>query len=193
MTRGTPLNSLGGVNPFAIPVDWARYFVYFDATCNVSRLTSYDIYTQLFKDSVTNTDALHGADNPDLSAFRAHGGKLLLWHGFADPLIMPQGTIEYYDYLVGATSQGSYGAAQQFARLFLAPGVGHCGGGNGPQPQNLFNAVVIWVEKGQAPDTLLASQVISGVTRTRPLCPYPQLARYVGTGDANNAANFVCQ
>jgi hypothetical protein len=79
-------------------------------------------------------------------------------------------------------------ALLDFYRLFRAPGVGHCGGGNGPQPQNLFGALVNWVENGVAPDQILAS----GGGRTRPLCPYPQTAIYNGSGSTNDAANFHC-
>jgi len=191
LTRGTPLNSLGGVNAFPIPVAWARYFVYFDPTWNWNTLT-YDGYVQLFEDSARISGPLQAADNPDLSAFRNNGSKLLLWHGFADQLIMPEGTIEYYDAVAQALG-GGYRHTQDFARLFLAPGVGHCGGGAGPQPQNLLDALVNWVESGAVPDAILASQVLPGnVTRTRPLCPYPQFARYVGYGNTDDAANFVC-
>ena len=76
----------------------------------------------------------------------------------------------------------------------MAPGVGHCGGGNGPQPQGLFDAVVNWVEHRKAPDTILASTTLSdGTLQTRPLCPYPEQARYKGRGSTNDAANFVCK
>jgi hypothetical protein len=132
------------------------------------------------------------SDNPDLSAFRDRGGKLVLWHGFADQLIVPEGTIDYYDAVTQALG-GGYKRTQQFARLFMAPGVGHCGGGNGPQPQAIFDAVVNWVENGQAPERILAAKSSGGVTQTRPLCVYPKLARYVGTGDTNDEANFVCE
>ncbi len=115
-----------------------------------------------------------------------------MWHGFADQLIVPEGTIDYYDAVTGRLG-GGYAQTQQFARLFMAPGVGHCGGGNGPQPQGLFQAVVDWVEHNRPPETILASRTVSGVTQTRPLCPYPALARYTGSGDPDNAANFVCQ
>jgi hypothetical protein len=89
-------------------------------------------------------------------------------------------------------SNGNDRKTQKFARLFMAPGVAHCGGGAGPQPQNMFQAVVDWVEDGKAPKVIMASRVVSGVTQTRPLCPYPAFAKYIGTGDTNNAANFVC-
>ena len=116
-----------------------------------------------------------------------------MWHGFADQLIVPGGSIDYYDAVTQALG-GGYKRTQQFARLFMAPGVGHCGGGNGPQPPALVGAVVNWVEKGTAPDEILASKPLAGGgTQTRPLCPYPALARWTGVGSTDDAANFVCR
>jgi len=117
---------------------------------------------------------------------------MITWHGFSDPSIIPQGTILYYDRVVKFFGE-SYSDVQQFYRLFMAPGVGHCGGGAAPQPQNLFQAVVNWVERNQAPDRILASQSLSdGAIRTRPLCPYPAFAKYMGRGSTDDAANFDC-
>jgi Tannase and feruloyl esterase len=83
---------------------------------------------------------------------------------------------------------------QRFARLFMAPGVFHCGGGTGPQVFNMFAALVQWVESGEAPDQIIASRVEGGVTvRTRPLCPYPYVARYDGRSDPNSAESFKCK
>ena len=94
-------------------------------------------------------------NNPDLSAFKARGGRLIIWHGLADSLIFPQGTISYYTRVIDTL--GGLGATRSFARLFLAPNVGHCGGGTGPAPADPFSAVVAWREHGVAPDTLLAT------------------------------------
>jgi hypothetical protein len=130
---------------------------------------------------------------------------MITWHGFNDPLIMPQGSIRYYDSVVKSSGK-NYGDVQKFYRLYMAPGVEHCGGGDAPQPgraptkesplasqENLFQAVVNWVEHGQVPDRVLASQSLSGgATRTRPLCPYPAFAKYKGQGSTDDAANFVC-
>lgn len=188
--RGTALNALGGASPFPIAVAQPRYWVYFDPSWDWHTLT-YDNYLQFFRDTVAQVGPLMASDNPDLSAFRGRGGKLVLWHGFADQLIVPEGTIDYYDAVTQALG-GGYGRTQQFARLFMAPGVGHCGGGAGPQPTGQFQAVVDWVEKGQAPEQLIAKKTVPAGTQTRPLCPYPQFARYVGRGSTDDAANFVC-
>jgi len=143
------------------------------------------------------------ANTADLEEFRSHGGKLILWQGFADPLIPVLNTIAYYDRLI--TSQmrdGRHDTAarkeavrrtQEFARLFLAPGVGHCGGGAGPDTFDPATPMVQWLEQGIAPHQIIASKVVNGVTVfSRPLCPYPALPRYSGTGDSTQASSFVC-
>jgi hypothetical protein len=191
-TRGTSLNGLGGVNPFSIAVAQPRFWVYFDPTWDW-KVLDYDNYLQFFRDTVANVGPIMASDNPDLSTFRDLGGKLVMWHGFSDQLIVPGGTIDYYDAVTRALG-GGYKRTQTFARLFMAPGVGHCGGGTGPQPQQLFDAVVNWVEQGEAPDTILAARTSGGVvTQTRPLCPYPALAHYTGSGSTDEAENFVCR
>jgi len=191
-TRGTALSGLGGVNPFPIAVAQPRYWVYFDPTWDW-KVLDYDNYLQFFKDTVAQVGPIMASDNPDLSAFRDRGGKVVMWHGFADPLIVPEGTIDYYDAVTQALG-GGYKHTEEFARLFMAPGVGHCGGGVGPQPQGLFGAVVNWVENGQAPDTIFATKTSGGVvTQSRPLCPYPTFAHYTGSGSPDDATNFVCR
>jgi hypothetical protein len=190
--RGTDLSGLGGVNPFPIAVAQPQFWVYFDPTWDWHVL-DYDNYLQFFTDTVNMVGPVMASDNPDLSAFRDRGGKLVMWHGFADQLIVPEGTIDYYDAVTQALG-GGYKRTEQFARLFMAPGVGHCGGGNGPQPQAIFDAVVNWVEDGQAPDRILAAKTTGGVvTQTRPLCAYPQFAHWTGSGSTDDAANFVCE
>jgi len=115
-----------------------------------------------------------------------------MWHGWADPLIFPEGTVDYYDRVTGQFH--SKQQVQEFARLFMAPGVGHCGGGAGPNQFDMFGALVAWVEDGTAPDSIAASRVESGaVVRTRPLCAYPYVARYDGKGDPDEEASFDCK
>jgi hypothetical protein len=110
---------------------------------------------------------------------------------------MPRGVINYYRLMAAHYGKHAgdpdFGRLQTFYRLFRAPGVAHCGGGAGPQPQNLFNALVNWVEQGVAPDQILAQNTTGGVvTRTRPLCPYPKTAIYNGIGNINEAASYYC-
>lgn len=134
--------------------------------------------------------AQYNSDNPDMSAFRDRGGKLMLWHGFADPLITPLATIDYYE--AGLSAMGGLEAVQQWYRFFLLPGVYHCSGGPGPGQVDMYSAIVTWVENAQAPAKLIASKRDStgAVTLTRPIYPYPLEARYSGSGDPNLAANF---
>ena len=127
-----------------------------------------------------------GTDDPDLSAFRAAGGKLLLWHGLADQLIPSQGTTSYYEQVTAA--MGGRAKTDKFARLFTAPGVGHCRGGSGAAPADPLAALVKWVEHGKAPTTLRAANG----PMSRPLCLWPAVARYDGHGSTNDAANFRC-
>jgi hypothetical protein len=190
-TRGTDLTALGGVAPFPIATEQPKFWVYFDPNWDWHVL-DYDNYSQFFRDTVARVGPIMASDNPNLSRFRARGGKLIMWHGFSDPLIVPGGTIDYYK-AVTRKMGGGYERTQQFARLFMAPGVGHCGGGNGPQPQGLFDSVVNWVERGQAPDQITAVRTIGGAAQSRPLCPYPAFARWTGSGSADDAANFVCR
>lgn len=128
------------------------------------------------------------AKQADLSAFRQSGGKLIITYGWADQILQPTMGVNYYEQVVSSNPN-----AKEFARLFMMPGVAHCGGGVGPDRNDAVTAVIDWVEKGKAPDMLLASKVTNGtVVRTRPLCPYPQVARYNGQGSIDDAANFSC-
>ena len=133
-----------------------------------------------------------GTDNPDLSAFRARGGKAIVWHGWADQLIAAEGTIDYYTRV--QQQMGGAKPASEFIRLFMAPGVAHCAGGAGPAPVRQLEALLAWVEDGKAPETLTAQRrdQAGAVTRTRPLCQYPLVAKYKGSGSSDDAANFVC-
>jgi len=129
------------------------------------------------------------ANNPDLAAFRKRGGKLLMAYGWADQILQPMMGVNYYERAVAANGP----ATPEFFRLFMIPGMAHCGGGVGPDQHDPVTAVIDWVEKGKAPDSLIARKVVNGqVVRTRPLCPYPQVARYTGTGSIDDAANFRC-
>ncbi|MFO1268897.1 MAG: tannase/feruloyl esterase family alpha/beta hydrolase [Rubrivivax sp.] len=129
------------------------------------------------------------ADDVDLAAFRARGGKLLFAHGLADPIFSPLEMIDYYQRL---SAKHGAGATRDFSRLFLIPGMGHCQGGAATDSWDGLGALVEWVEKGRAPDRIVASGTAVFPGRTRPLCPYPQYARYNGSGNIEDAANFSC-
>ena len=187
------LSSTGGAplvpRPNPITMEWWRYFLNQNPQWDYMNLTPAS-YEQYWDQSVEEFSAVLATDNPDLSAFRDRGGKLVLWHGWSDQLIYPEGTIDYYQRV--EKQMGGAENTMKFARLFLAPGVGHCGGGPGPSPQGQFDAVVKWVEDGKAPETLTALSRANGATHTRPLCQFPQVAKYKGTGSTDDAANFTC-
>jgi feruloyl esterase len=127
----------------------------------------------------------------DLTPFKKHGGKLLMYTGWADPVVPPQDTVAYYDGVV--KTMGGLEKTREFYRFFIAPGMGHCAGGPGPNQFDHLATLEQWVEKGVAPDKMIASHSSGGkVDRTRPLCLYPQVARWKGTGSTDEAANFAC-
>jgi hypothetical protein len=134
----------------------------------------------------------------NLDPVRDNGKKILMWNGTADNSIMADNSVEYYKTVAAHYGNGTpdFGALQSWYRYFRAPNVGHCGGGTGPQPQNLFETMRTWVETGVAPDTILAKggsmYGTSVPNRTRPLCPFPTTAIYKGTGSTEDASNFYC-
>lgn len=129
------------------------------------------------------------AKNPDLSRFRRRGGKLIMTYGWADAILQPMMGVNYYEQAVAQNGPGT----SDFFRLFMIPGMAHCAGGLGPDRHDPMTAIINWVEKGKAPDSIIASRVVNNqVVRSRPLCPYPQVARYTGQGSIDEAANFRC-
>ena len=140
----------------------------------------------------TRMAAVLNATNPDLSAFARRGGKLLHWHGWNDQVLPGRDSVAYHDRVVA--KMGDPGA---FYRLFMAPGMLHCFGGRGPNVLSTMDAITAWVEKGTPPDRLLATKYTGDdpkkpALRTRPVCPYPQLARWDGKGDRARAESWVC-
>jgi feruloyl esterase len=139
------------------------------------------------------------AFDPDLRKFRDRGGRLILYHGWNDPSISPLNTINYYQSVVASLGKNGGAAdaeaqAQAFARLFMVPGMLHCGNGPGPNSFDMVTALEQWVEQKNPPERIIASHSTNGaVDRTRPLCVYPKAASYTGTGSTDDAANFVCK
>jgi tannase/feruloyl esterase len=134
--------------------------------------------------------AIVNAVNPDLAAFKARGGKLLLYHGWNDTAISAGNSINYYSSVLAKMGQRQ----DNWVRLFMAPGMQHCGNGPGPNQVNYMSAMERWREAGVAPDQLIAAHVTNNrVDMSRPLCPYPQVAQYKGVGSTNDAVNFVCK
>jgi len=130
------------------------------------------------------------AVNPDLRPFFARGGKLIQYHGWTDQQVMPENSINYYKSVVAAVGEAK---VDESYRLFMAPGMGHCGGGDGPNQFDMLDALELWREDGKAPDAVVASHATEGkVDRTRPLCAYPEVAKYKGGGSTDDAANFAC-
>lgn len=142
--------------------------------------------------------AIVNSIDPDLRRFRARGGKLLQYHGWSDPLISPYNSIAYYEAVLaqfGATRAraAALSAVQGFDRLFMVPGMTHCRGGEGTDSFDGLGALERWVEAGEAPARLEAARLVDGKpVRTRPLCPYPQVARYQGSGSSDESGNFAC-
>jgi feruloyl esterase len=129
------------------------------------------------------------ATNPDLSAFKARGGRLIMWHGWADPALTPLATLKYHDQVYARDPD-----AASFARTFMLPGVLHCAGGAGPDTVDWPAAIAGWVEQGKAPERVVARKIVNGAaTRSRPLCAHPQKAEYKGAGSADDEASFVCR
>jgi feruloyl esterase len=151
--------------------------------------------------------AVLNANSTDLGEFREHGGKLIMYHGWADPLIPSQSSINYFNALVGDDGHGfqqaSFGEGspelrrtQRYARLFMVPGMFHCSGGPGPNTFDALTPLINWVEGGVAPQTITATKFVNdtppAVQMTRPLCVFPKVAKYTGSGSTSIAANFAC-
>ncbi len=177
VSKGADINALAGARPLSISLEWVRYFVVKDPKWDIAQLTQ-DEFERLCKLGREEWGPTFGTDNPDLTRFRDRGGKIIISHGQADQLIMTQGTVDYYKRVM--EKMGSREKTIQFARLFLVPAQGHGGTAGG------LEAIMKWVEDGVAPDKLI-NHTSGG---TRPLFPYPELAKYKGTGSTDDAANF---
>jgi feruloyl esterase len=170
----------GGPKPFSIGNDHFRYVALRDP--------QWDFRTLDFSDVARYRNPTVDALDPNLKPFFDHGGKLIQYHGWSDPQIPPLHSVEYFRSVVEAL-----GNVESSYRLFMVPGMEHCGGGPGANQFNAFAALERWRESGTAPGQIPAAHVTKNrVDLTRPLCPYPQVAKYMGTGSITDAANFVC-
>jgi feruloyl esterase len=139
--------------------------------------------------AVDPQDVLDSA-NPDMRMFFARGGKLLLYHGWSDPQVTPFNTINFFNKVVAHNGSAAVGKSVQ---LYMVPGMNHCAGGPGTDAFDKMGAMEQWVQTGVAPDRIVASHLTAGVVdRTRPLCPFGQVARWNGSGSTNDAASFAC-
>jgi pimeloyl-ACP methyl ester carboxylesterase len=187
-STGSPVSVAGGV--FSYNIVTGAYNLIFTGsparpTIDTFGYTDAGFYTSY----LSANHPLYDATNPDLSAFQKAGGKLILWHGWADQHISPKYTIAYYEAM-----QNQMGAAtvDGFARMYLLPGVGHCGGGEGLPNIDLVSQVTGWVEQGTAPAgvTTYRTDSAGAVTASRPVYPYPAVAQFKGSGDYKDAANW---
>jgi len=180
-------NTMAGAQPFGLGTDLFKYVVFKDPNWNYKTM-NWDSDVEATRKASVDMDAL----NPDLSKYLGHNGRIIQYHGWADPQIAPGSSVDYYKSVLekmGGASKvtGNY-------RLFMVPGMAHCGGGDGTSTFDMLTALEQWVESKKAPDQILASRVRNGQTdRTRPLCPYPQTAVYNGTGSTDEAASFSCK
>jgi feruloyl esterase len=150
------------------------------------RMFNFDVDAKKMESSAK----IVNATNPDLRAAKKRGAKIIHYHGWADPGVTAFQSIDYYESVVRKMGQRE---VDEFYRMFLVPGMFHCGGGVGCGSADWVTAIMDWVEKGTAPGKVIGARVEGGQTkRTRPLCPYPQVARYGGAGSIDAAENFTC-
>ncbi|KAL2835956.1 Tannase/feruloyl esterase [Aspergillus pseudodeflectus] len=167
--------------------NWISILINKNPSFDMNTFKEMDQMVDYFEISHIEYDAFIATNKPDLSAFRNRGGKLLTWHGLADGAIPPDNTISYRE-RVEAVMGGNQNV-NQFYRLFLAPGIGHCAGGPGAFPADALDSLIEWVEKDDAPTELHGT---ASSTRERKICLYPQVAQYDGQGNPDDAGSYTC-
>jgi len=178
---------MAGPEPFFHGYQFWKYIIFKDPNWDYKTLETQSALAQSAKEDKVLGDATSVALQP----FFARGGKLIQYHGWSDQNIPPQNSIRYYKRAVD-TLGGTKNVTDSY-KLFMVPGMAHCGGGEGADKFDMLSTLVQWRENGKAPESILASRVEqSKVVRTRPLCPYPQQAVYKGSGSTDEAENFYC-
>jgi feruloyl esterase len=181
-------SSLSGPQPMSYAIDIYRYFAFNDPKWDY---LTFNPDTDLPKAEKAIGGTMNSVD-PNLKPFIGRGGKLLQYHGWSDNGIPPESSVNYYKSVLEA--MGGVARVKDNYRLFMVPGMFHCGGGDGTSTFDMVSAIDQWVTTRKAPDQIAASRVRDGmVDRTRPLCPYPQVATYKGSGDTDDMANFTCK
>ncbi len=178
-----------GPYQFTFLDQFMKYFVFQDPAYDALDFSFRDIGDLNALDAIVTKDGGNGK-NPDLKPFFEAGGKLLMYHGWSDPALSPFVSVNYYN-AARVALHGDFERLRQDARLFMVPGMHHCTGGPGPYQFDPLTPLIQWVEAGQAPEAIIGANPNSG--RTFPICAYPQLAVYSGSGDVNDATNWVCQ
>lgn len=181
-TQCTSNNTQCTAAPSDLLLSWIQYFLAKDPDFTAANMTDADFFAYL-QQSEQEYNSMLGTSNPDLSRFRAAGGKIISWHGLADEVIPPNGTAAYYQQALRLDPN-----VDEFFRFFEAPGQGHCNGGAGPAPEKALEQLIAWVEEGVVPETLNATGT-NGTTGI--LCPYPSRQTYVG-GDPESAESYSC-
>ena len=180
-------STLAGPRPIALADDHFKYVVFQNAAWDFRTLNFDGDLVKAMKAGDEDLSAV----STDMKAFWSRGGKMIQYHGWADQQAQPRNSVNYYRSVLDAA--GDQARVMNSYRLFMAPGMGHCGGGDGPHSFDMVGALEQWVEKGKAPEQIPAFRAVNRkVDRTRPLCPYPQVARYQGTGSTDEAGNFAC-
>jgi feruloyl esterase len=178
---------LAGPEPIRYSTETFQYLVFKDPKWDWHR---FNATTDIDLALKTDNGLLEFTD-PNLKPFFDHGGKLLMYHGWADPQVTPMNSVNYFNDVVRTLGSGVVGKSIE---LYMVPGMNHCGGGPGTDTFNKMAAIEQWIASGSAPKQILASHLTNGtVDRTRPLCPYAQVAAYKGTGGTDDAANFGCK
>jgi feruloyl esterase len=177
-----------GPDPYGNILDHFKYVVFKDPKWD---WRTFDFDTGIDRAEQPENSVMNATD-PNLKSFFAHDGKLLIYHGWADTNVATLNTIKYYNSVVDTMAGAS--KTSNSIRLFLEPGMGHCGGGEGPNVFDKVGTLEQWVEKGKTPEQIIASHSSNGhLDRTRPLCAYPKVAQYKGSGSIDDAANFICK